>query len=151
MSCSILRVVASAICLRRGAAHFGQPANGLNYEGRFIAFAAMRNRRQIGAIRLHQKPVLGRNPRAGAHCIGFRKCEHAPESSSGNRDRALARAWVSSPVKQCMMPLPRRACSMARVSSQASRVWITIGLPDSAAIANCRSKTARCTSRGEKS
>ena len=84
-------VVTSAICFERGAAHLRQASRGLHHEGRLVAFAAMRDGREIGAVGLDQQAIVGRDARGLADGFGLGKREHAAEAEVEAEVERLAR------------------------------------------------------------
>src|SRR5579883_340506 len=76
--------------LRRRAAHFGEHADGIHQEGRFVAFAAPRNGGQVGCVGLDQQAVAGSEGRGVAHCLRFGERQHAPERQVKSAVQSLA-------------------------------------------------------------
>ena len=70
----------AAICLRSGAADFGQLASGLDHEGGLIALAAMGDGGEIGASVSTSRRSSGRDARGLADGLGFGKGQHAAEA-----------------------------------------------------------------------
>ena len=68
----------------------GQTADGLHDEGRFVAFAAVRNGRQVRAIGFDQNAIFGRQAGGFAHRVGLGKCEHAAETQMESEVERLA-------------------------------------------------------------
>ena len=68
-----------------------QASYGLHHEGRLVAFPAMRHRREIRAIGLHQDAIVGRDARGLPHGVGLGKREHAAETEMEAEIERLAR------------------------------------------------------------
>ena len=86
---------------------------------------------RYGAVGLDQQPIVRRNPRGLAEFRRFRKRQHAAEAQMEAEIQAFARllrvAGEAVHHARHARGRPMRAQN-ASVSSQASRVWITIGL-----------------------
>ena len=108
--------------LRSGAADLGQTAHRLHQERRLIAFAAMRNGREIRAIGLDQEAVVGRDARRLADRFGLGKRQHAAETQVEAAIERLARLGrvAGEAVHDARRAAGPSTC--ASVSSQASRV-----------------------------
>ena len=75
---SKVAVVSSAIC-SESYREVRRVAHGFHHEGRLVAFAAIRDGREIGRIGLDQKPVVRRDARGFAHVSRLRKCQMPPK------------------------------------------------------------------------
>ena len=119
-------------------------------EGRSVVLTTVGHRRQKRCVGLDQETVEGHKAAAARTSSAFLKVTIPLNDRKASRSR-LRRASSGPPVKQCMTIRAGRSLllRMSKVSSQASRVWMTSVKSRLWARATWAAKASRCAGRGE--